>query len=376
MRRHPIEQHADTGVVAAIDQQREFLRRAEQRVRRELAEQLIAPRSGERVVHDRHELDMGKAHARDIIDELVGELRPVERAAVGMAQPRPRMHLVDRDRRVGRLPFGPLGAPGFVRPAERRRVVDDRGRRRRRLGPPSDRIGLYRQQSRHRRRAARICRARRAPSRGTKISQTPAPCRSRIGWRRPSQLLKSPTTETRRAFGAQTAKRTPGTPSTIIACAPRQFARSRCLPSDEQIDVEFAQQRPERIGVFGLLDRPAPIDPQQIGARRSGSARQKGRCCASARSSVRRLGSSRATAVTAKAPGQHRADDLARLRCDAGRAPRTDRGCALRRRLAAPARGSDRHPSAGSMTGATMRAAIRARPCSGMPIQLGRLAAS
>ena len=42
-----------------------------------------------------------------------------------------------------------------------------------------------------------------------KISQMPVSRRSRIGWRRPSQSLKSPTTVTRRAFGAQTAKCTP-----------------------------------------------------------------------------------------------------------------------------------------------------------------------
>ena len=40
MRRHPIEQHADACIVAAVDEQREFLGRAEQRVRGELAQRL------------------------------------------------------------------------------------------------------------------------------------------------------------------------------------------------------------------------------------------------------------------------------------------------------------------------------------------------
>jgi len=39
-------------------------------------------------------------------------------------------------------------------------------------------------------------------------------------WRRPSQALKPPTTDTRRALGAQTAKRVPATPSTVTGCAP------------------------------------------------------------------------------------------------------------------------------------------------------------
>ena len=56
--------------------------------------------------------------------------------------------------------------------------------------------------------------------RGTNSSQTPADGLSRIGLRRPSQALKSPTTETRRAFGAHTAKRTPDIPSIDISTAP------------------------------------------------------------------------------------------------------------------------------------------------------------
>ena len=54
---------------------------------------------------------------------------------------------------------------------------------------------------------------------GTKISQKPLP-RTRMAWRRPSQKLKSPTTLTRRAFGANTTKATPSTPSSTIGCAP------------------------------------------------------------------------------------------------------------------------------------------------------------
>ena len=47
--------------------------------------------------------------------------------------------------------------------------------------------------------------------------------RLRIGIRRPSQALKSPTTLTRRAFGAHTAKLTPATPSITRTCAPSFF---------------------------------------------------------------------------------------------------------------------------------------------------------
>jgi hypothetical protein len=51
-------------------------------------------------------------------------------------------------------------------------------------------------------------------------SQIPDAPSERIGCRRPSHELKSPTTETERALGAHTAKATPVTPSSSIRCAP------------------------------------------------------------------------------------------------------------------------------------------------------------
>ena len=53
-----------------------------------------------------------------------------------------------------------------------------------------------------------------------KSSQMPFMAYCCMGWQRPSQWLKGPTTLTRRALGAQTAKVTPGTPSTTRGCAP------------------------------------------------------------------------------------------------------------------------------------------------------------
>ena len=50
--------------------------------------------------------------------------------------------------------------------------------------------------------------------------QLPEPAEFRIGIRRPSHPLKSPTTLTRCAFGAHTAKATPSTPSWTTGCAP------------------------------------------------------------------------------------------------------------------------------------------------------------
>ncbi len=55
---------------------------------------------------------------------------------------------------------------------------------------------------------------------GTKHSQMPEESMGRIGLAAASQPLKSPMTETQRAVGAQTAKRTPGTPSRSATWAP------------------------------------------------------------------------------------------------------------------------------------------------------------
>ena len=57
---------------------------------------------------------------------------------------------------------------------------------------------------------------------GTNSSHKPASTRFLIGWRRPSQLLNSPTTLTRDAFGAQTANAVPVTPSIVRGWAPRR----------------------------------------------------------------------------------------------------------------------------------------------------------
>ena len=55
--------------------------------------------------------------------------------------------------------------------------------------------------------------------------------RNRMGWRRPSQVLKSPMTLTRWASGAQTAKVVPSTPSMVRRCAPNRSNGLRCEPS-------------------------------------------------------------------------------------------------------------------------------------------------
>ena len=78
-----------------------------------------------------------------------------------------------------------------------------------------------------------------------KISQMPVSTRLRMGWRRPSQSLKSPTTETRCALGAQTAKCTPSTPSWCIEMGAERSIEPQMRALDEQVIVDRTEHRAE-----------------------------------------------------------------------------------------------------------------------------------
>ena len=61
---HPVEDDAEPGAMAGVDQRGEIGGRAEAAGRREQAGRLIAPRAVERMLGDRHELDMREAESR------------------------------------------------------------------------------------------------------------------------------------------------------------------------------------------------------------------------------------------------------------------------------------------------------------------------
>ena len=84
---------------------------------------------------------------------------------------------------------------------------------------------------------------------GAKISHKPESIRLRIGWRRPSQALKSPTTETRRACGAQTAKCTPGDAVQRHRMGAEPFVKCLMRALEQQMVVQRAKHRPEAEGV-------------------------------------------------------------------------------------------------------------------------------
>jgi len=126
VRRHPVEDHADAGSVAAIDQPGESGRFAESRGRREQPDRLVAPRRIQRMLADRHELDMREAKVAHIGDQRVGERVPVKPAVVAAASPRSGMHLVDRHRRAPWIALRSRRDPLLVVPRKAARVADDR----------------------------------------------------------------------------------------------------------------------------------------------------------------------------------------------------------------------------------------------------------
>ncbi|MCY1401592.1 hypothetical protein D9M71_167130 [compost metagenome] len=123
MRRHPIENHPEFGLVAGVDERGELVRRAIPRTRRELRQQLITPRAAERVLHDRHQFDVGETEVFDIGNQPLGQLGPGVLAGhfaqiVQLALPRAGVQFVDRQRRRHPLAVAPGHHPVLILPVD------------------------------------------------------------------------------------------------------------------------------------------------------------------------------------------------------------------------------------------------------------------
>ncbi len=142
VRRHPVDDHADAGLVQPVDEVPEAVRVAEARCGREVRRHLVAPGAAERVLHHGQELDVGEPQVGQVGDQLVGELGVGQRLLAVALAPRPQVYLVDRHRPgvcVGAL--RPVGHPGVVAPAVAA-LEHHRGRVRRHLGVVGHRVGL------------------------------------------------------------------------------------------------------------------------------------------------------------------------------------------------------------------------------------------
>ena len=97
--RHPVDHHADVGLVAVIDEVHEVFGRAVPAGRGEVAGRLVTPRAVERILAQRHELQVRVTHLVRVIDQLLGQLAIVEvAAAIFWPLPRGQVHFVNGDR--------------------------------------------------------------------------------------------------------------------------------------------------------------------------------------------------------------------------------------------------------------------------------------
>ncbi|MNS84263.1 hypothetical protein D3C72_1180810 [compost metagenome] len=118
---HPVQNHADRGLVTGIDEGGEIFRRAITCGRREHRQRLIAPGATKRMFHDRHQLDMGEAHLLDIRHQALRQLAPVVEAChfagvIQLTLPGPGVQFINRQWRVGCLALATLLHPLLVLP--------------------------------------------------------------------------------------------------------------------------------------------------------------------------------------------------------------------------------------------------------------------
>ena len=74
MRRHPIHDHADAGLVACVDEVAKFIGGAKTAGGRVVVCNLITPRAFERVFGNRQQLDVGITHFKHVGQQCLGEL--------------------------------------------------------------------------------------------------------------------------------------------------------------------------------------------------------------------------------------------------------------------------------------------------------------
>ena len=142
VRRHPVEDDADPGLMAGVDKLHELLRRPVAVGRGEIAGDLIAPRGVVGIFHDGQQLDMRIAHILDIGNQLRRKLLIIEIAAVFMPFPRACVDLVDIDRTFDRGLLCGAGTIERVMPLEAVRRIDHAGGVRQRAAAVCVGIGL------------------------------------------------------------------------------------------------------------------------------------------------------------------------------------------------------------------------------------------
>ncbi len=144
MGRYPIEDDADTILVAVIDKKLKIIGGAKPGGGGKISGHLIAPRPVQGVFGDRQQLNVGIPHFLDIGDKFPAEV-PVGKKILSLLPfsfPRSQMHLIDRDRLLQRISAAPFFEVLGVAPGVTVHIGDDRGGLRSFFKSQTVRIGL------------------------------------------------------------------------------------------------------------------------------------------------------------------------------------------------------------------------------------------
>ena len=266
---HPVEQDAEPALVQAVDERAEVVGRAEPRGGRVEPGHLVAPRARERVLHHRQQLHVGEAEVGGVVGELVRQLEVRQRAVAlqRVAPPGAEVHLVDRHRHRVEL-LGRVAAalePRLVGPLVG--GLEDDGRvGRRHLGRLRVRVGLEDDRAVGAPDGELVALAGRHLGH-EELPDPGAPERPhRVEAR--SQRLKSPTTLTPCAFGAQSAKAVPVTPSTSRTCAPSRSQSSSWRPSPARCRSSSPSVGANAYGSWTVMVLPSGVAHLELVAER------------------------------------------------------------------------------------------------------------
>ena len=116
MRGNPIEDHTDTNDMAGIDKVAKIVGRAETAGHTEIARGLVAPGFVQRMLADRHQLDVVEPHLLHVGHEIVRQLAEIIETPVPVPLPGSGMNLIHAQRLMQPVAAGALFLPGSIAP--------------------------------------------------------------------------------------------------------------------------------------------------------------------------------------------------------------------------------------------------------------------
>ena len=131
MRGHPIHDHADAGLMTFVDEMAEVVRRTEPAGGRVIICDLITPRTFERMLGDRQQLDVGVTHLQHVRQQCLGKFEITELAIslFSFATPRAEVHFVNADRTLRPVLLPARFHPRAIVPSVTFQIVNHRRRR-------------------------------------------------------------------------------------------------------------------------------------------------------------------------------------------------------------------------------------------------------